>query len=233
MEKIGLKDENNFAHKMNPSDMEQVIKDLSRLEENLEIVNEITSKTYAYRPNKLKNKLVTNDAIDLISNNNNVIKGYLERYLHQGGFLHAGELLLSIYFRIAAKDSDMIRLDITNKKSKFILQKDGSIIYEESFNISEIMQDRQIKGYKPKSGEIASIQLRSKIYIKDGILNHDFSGVEITAHDDASKKLFLDPRSPFIKFTSWVKDKVTALFNKAAREHQKALKAIKSTHAKL
>lgn len=220
LQDIGLSEE--AAHKaafdMSEGDISQVQKDLHRAPV-LRLNHEATGV-------KSESFIITDDKqaqqfIDLITQENKKAD-YLKKYLHQGGFMNAAELLLTYYFRTTQSDEQMLMLETDKREFDITVHEDGSITFVESFDIPEIKTPTG-DHYKPSNGPVASVSLSSTLKLNDkGEIEHNFDSIHVIAKDKAAKKLFNDPRSPFAKFVSWVQDKVKELFNPSIRLQNKA-----------
>lgn len=234
LEDIGLDKEaaHKSAFEMSATEIDQICVDLARTH-NITVVNEDTGFS-----SKLENTANFADLretatfIKMLSQDNDEIDAYLRAYMHQGGFLHAAEMLISYFFRTELNDEDKILLNAEGRHTKFTLYKDGSLGFEESFKIDEI-KTAVGDHYKSEDGPIATVKLRSRIRVNEGKIEHTFNDVEVNTHDKAAKKLFNDPRGIFAKFIDWVKDVVQSIFDKATREHNQQVRNIPNPRKRL
>jgi hypothetical protein len=234
LQDVGLEEQaaHRSAYDMNPGDLSQAARDLARVPKFI-MVDEAAETTVEIDDTAdLENEDRAREFLTQLAQGNEAMLAYLERYCHQGGFMNASELLLTYFFRTELEDEDKILINTEGRTAKFILHADGSLSYEESFDIDEIKTTGGVD-YKAPDGPIASVKLRSKISIKDGRVQHEFEDVKVETHDKAAKKLFDDPRGPIMKFLSWLVDAITSVFSKAAREHNQHVSEIPNPRKKL
>lgn len=224
LEGVGL--DQHAAHKaafeMSPGDISQVQKDLYRaplLRLNRADTSEETDDFDVSTLDKAQAFL------DLITEDEKK-QAYLKKFMHQGGFMHAAEMLLTYYFRTAETDDQMLMLDTDNRVFDIQVEKNGDITFVESFDIPSI---KTVHGqtYNPANGPVASVSMSSTLRLNEaGELEHQFEDIKINSRDKASKHLFKDTSGPFVKFVKWVQDKLLNLFSKAAKQQNAELEKL-------
>ncbi len=217
------------AFKMSPGSLSQVYFDLTRAP----YVSLSHKPTGVFSDSfEFNSERDAQQFLDLITQERSK-QAYLTKYLQQGGFMNTAELLIMYYFSTVVNDEDKILLDVANRKSEITVEDDGSILFRESFDIPSIkLTDGTV--YTPESGSVATITLESRISMNpQGELSHDFSDIQITAHDKIAEKLFHDPTGPMMKFLSWIKDVVQSIFSQSVREHNLEMAKIPTPRKKL
>ncbi len=216
----GLTPEN--AHKsartMSVGDLEQVQKDLVR-HPNIIVINKKTGRTTKIPQSKFNNNFKTQDFLKHLCSDNDALYHYLTKYAHQGGFLHLSELLTTYYF------GPFFRFDIENKVATFTIEKDGSLSFEEKFDIKKVKTPET--EYESNSPDpIATFTLKSHLSLNDNRITHTCSPLQIKIKDKVASKFIEHPKSNFSKFIGWVSDSVAWLFSKSYREQELKRQAV-------
>lgn len=211
---IGPSDAERSAQLMQRADIDQVYKDLKR-HPKIVVLNKKTGDTKTLiigtEPHKkqFSSAKSTEDFLRSLAGDNEALYDYLSCYLHQGGFLHLSEFLMTSYFASKAV------LPTEGRVATFTLENDGALTFEEKFDIQQIKSpdlDYQAPAGKP----IASFKLKSTIRIQGNNIEHHYENIEVIAHDRATAKFFEDPdpKNTFQRFLRWLKESLEALLSR-------------------
>lgn len=221
LEKQGLPAEQaeQAANLMSQGDVAQVQKDLNR-HPHMIVIDELTGKTHRFYANDFSEEEQAENFLRMLAKNDKELYQYLAQYLHQGGFLHLSEMLISYYF------SPDIIFKTDNRVATFTIAKDRSITFEEKFDIQKVSVGEQ-SFEKTDKAPLATINLKSTIKKSpNNEIKHQYQEMDIKVHDKVVNKFFLDPRGKFQKCLSWVKDTAKSLFSKKYRNEERARKRV-------
>ncbi len=223
----GLKPANakKAAHLLSAGDADNVQKDLQR-HHNIILINEITNKTTNIDVSQFDTLMKTKGFLRMLAREHEALYEYLQKYTHQGGFLHLTEFLLSYYFL------PDVRLTTDNRVATFTIRKDGSIGYEEKFDVTSIASqdiNYQLDNEKP----LMSFTLKSTIKLDGHNVKHTGGDVHVKVHDNVAQKFINDPRNKFSQFLSWLKESFVALFSTTAHTQLQQKQSIQNPRKKL
>ncbi len=206
------------ANMMSKSDIDQVQKDFLRHPKVI-IINKIKGTTSEVPLSQFDTPYKTKGFLRKLAREHEDIYEYLTHFLHQGGFLHLAESLMKCYF---LPHTNFVT---DNRVATFTIEKDGSLSYEEKFDITKIQTPANNSEFENAQGSpLASFSLKSNIKIENNKVIHQCAPLKVKANDPVAAKFFEDPRNKFSQFLSWLKESVHSLFSKDQRvESQKRL----------
>lgn len=218
-------DAEKSVYQLSKGDLDQVNKDLKR-HPKIVVINESTGKEHHFSADDFSNNEKTELFLRSLTNNDPKMYDYLCTYLHQGGFLHLSELLISYYF---APDT---RFTTDNRVATFTIKPNGAITFEEKFDIQKVATDSdsfEKTSHKP----LATISLKSIIQKdKNNAIQHHCGDIKLKVRDEVASQFFIDPRGKFQKCLSWMKETLVSILNHANYKAQAAERNRIGTHPK-
>ncbi|MBS0286169.1 MAG: DUF762 family protein [Proteobacteria bacterium] len=215
------------ANMMSKGDIFQLHKDLQR-HPKLVVVNKKTGNAREYTGSDFDTPDNARELLRKLARENKVLYSYLSQYFHQGGFMNLAELLMSYYFLPNTV------VETSNRRGVLTIEKDGSVSYEEKFDIISVKDLTSRETFKlPHDQPIATISLKSNMKEEKHRVSHRCAEIKVKAHDKVAEKYFEDPRGKFSKFLSWIKDSIHMFFSRFEREQEHKRQAIQQPRKKL
>lgn len=212
------------ANSMQSADLTQAHKDLAR-HPKLIFINKQTGTIEGYTREDFSTLEKSDNFLNAVAGNNDLLYQYLCQYFHQGGFMHLSELLMAYYY---APDTRFIT---DGRVGTFILEKDGSLIFEEKFDVTAIHSPDAVSHATPES-PITTLTLRSQLQVKDGKIAHTFAELKLDLHDNSAKKFFAPFENRLKTLLSRLETYIKTLFEKSKNEFSHGIRKLKKPHNK-
>ncbi len=182
--------------------LDAVAKDFARID-RLIIRYESDNSEHTFTRNSFKDDkglpdpVKTHLVLQQMAHYSRPVHQYLTNYAYQAGFLNAGENALKAFFMAGNEESHMLMLStssepgVETRQSTFTVHNDGSITYEEQFDIYQVKDPLDLKTYESEDGKpVASCVMTSTIRVNKGKISHQFHDMRIEAKDDIGQALF-------------------------------------------
>lgn len=215
------------ANMMSKADIDQVQKDFHRHTKVI-IINKLKGTREEVPNSQFDTPYKTKGFLRKLARENETLYEYLTQYLHQGGFLHLAESLMKCFF------IPEVVLDPDNRVATFTIEKDGSLSFEEKFDITQIKVPADSTTYENSQGKpLASFSLKSNMKFENKVFTHRCEPMMVKVKDPVAAKFFEDPRNKFQLFLTWINDSIRRLVSPAFREEEEKRMNVPAPRRKL